>query len=166
MPRKKEATSVPLRKSVEFVGTPEAPTSPPTTRKRGSAGRVGKAGARKGKYNAAGERVDGIFFHSKAEATRYRQLKKLEEAGEIENLVLQPPFECVVKNQKVTTYRADFKYYVIDDRGHTMKIVVEDVKGMLTDIYKLKKKLVEACFSVQILEIPAKDIEKWEGRVG
>jgi hypothetical protein len=166
MAKPKQTLSVPLRKSVEFVGTPDSPASPPTTRKRGSAGRAGKAGVRKGKYNAAGERIDGIFFHSKAEGTRYRQLKKLQEDGHIENLILQPPYECVVKNHKITTYRADFKYYIVDDRGHTMRIVVEDVKGMVTDIYKLKKKLVEACFNIEILEIPAKDIEKWEGRVG
>jgi hypothetical protein len=55
---------------------------------------------------------------------------------------------------------------VIDDRGQTIKTVVEDVKGMVTDIYKIKKKLVEACYDVKIIEIPAKDVAKWEGIVG
>lgn len=165
MPRRK-ASENPSTKSVTSAETTDLPVSPRTTRKRGTAGRAGKAGTRKGKYNAAGERIDGIFFHSRAEGERYLQLKALQEQGEIENLKLQPSYECVVKNQKITTYRADFKYDVIDDRGHTIKAVVEDVKGMLTDIYKLKKKLVEACYDIKILEIPAKDVSKWEGRVG
>jgi hypothetical protein len=165
MPRKKPILN-PSSKSAKSVVTPETPASPPTTRKRGTAGRVGKAGARRGKYNAAGERIDGIFFHSKAEGVRYLQLKAMQERGEIESLILQPSYECVVKNQKITTYRSDFKYDVIDDRGHTIKTVVEDVKGMVTDIYKIKKKLVEACFDVKIIEIPAKDVAKWEGIVG
>jgi hypothetical protein len=153
-------------KSAESAETVDSPASPRTTRKRGTAGRAGKAGTRKGKYNAAGERIDGIFFHSKAEGVRYLQLKAMQEQGKIENLTLQPPYECVVKNQKITTYRADFKYLVVDDRGYAIKVVVEDVKGMLTDIYKLKKKLVEACYDIKILEIPAKDVEKWDGRLG
>lgn len=165
MPRKKspENPSIKLATSAE---TPETPATPRTTRKRGTVGRVGRAGTRKGKYNAAGERIDGIFFHSKAEGQRYLQLKALQEKGEIENLKLQPAYECVVKNKKITTYRADFKYDVIDDRGHVIKSVVEDVKGMLTDIYKLKKKLVEACYDIKILEIPAKDIPKWDDVAG
>lgn len=165
MPRRKASENLSI-KSAMSVETKETPASLRTTRKRGTAGRVGKAGTRKGKYNAAGERIDGIFFHSKAEGERYLQLKVLQEQGEIENLKLQPPYECIVKNQKITTYRADFKYDVIDDRGHIIKSVIEDVKGMITDIYKLKKKLVEACYDIKILEIPAKDIPKWEGRVG
>jgi hypothetical protein len=165
MPRRKSILN-PLSKSAESVVTPETPASPPTTRKRGTAGRAGKVGTRRGKYNAAGERVDGIFFHSKAESVRYLQLKAMQERGEIDSLILQPSYECVVKNHKITTYRSDFKYCVIDDRGQTIKTVVEDVKGMVTDIYKIKKKLVEACFDVKIIEIPAKDIAKWEGIVG
>lgn len=165
MPRRKSILN-PSSKSAKSVVTPETPASPPTTRKRGTAGRAGKAGTRKGKYNAAGERVDGIFFHSKAESVRYLQLKAMQERGEIDSLILQPSYECVVKNHKITTYRSDFKYCVIDDRGQTIKTVVEDVKGMVTDIYKIKKKLVEACFDVKIIEIPAKDIAKWEGIVG
>jgi hypothetical protein len=165
MPRRKSILN-PSSKSAKSVVTPETPASPPTTRKRGTAGRAGKAGTRRGKYNAAGERVDGIFFHSKAESVRYLQLKAMQEQGEIDSLILQPSYECVVKNHKITTYRSDFKYCVIDDRGQTIKTVVEDVKGMVTDIYKIKKKLVEACFDVKIIEIPAKDIAKWEGIVG
>lgn len=43
--------------------------------------------------------------------------------------------------------------------------MIEDVKGMVTDVYKIKKKLVEAVHRIQIQEIPAKDVPKWEGMV-
>ncbi len=81
---------------------------------------------------------DNITFASKAEADRYSQLKLLERAGEITALVLQPRFICVVGGVKVCTYIADFSYY---DKGRG---VVEDVKGYCTDVFRLKRRLVEA----------------------
>jgi hypothetical protein len=125
-----------------------------------------KAPSRKGKYNAAGLRIDGIFFHSKAEGERYVQLKALLADGTIERLMLQPSFDCVVNNSKVCQYRADFEYDIVDERGSVIRTVIEDVKGMRTDIYKIKKKLVEACFGMRILEIPSRDVSKWKGLTG
>jgi hypothetical protein len=125
-----------------------------------------KPASRKGKYNAAGLRIDGIFFHSKAEGERYEQLKELVADGTIDHLELQPAFNCVVNNQKVCQYRADFRYDVVDERGSTIRTITEDVKGMRTDIYKIKKKLVEACYNFKILEIPSKDVSKWKGLTG
>jgi hypothetical protein len=95
------------------------------------------------KYHSKTIQVNGIRFDSKKEARRYEELKLLERAGEIQNLELQPEFELQPKFRKngVTyrpiKYRADFKY---TDHG---KIVIEDVKGMKTDVYKIKKKLFE-----------------------
>lgn len=67
----------------------------------------------------------------------------IEEAGEIKNLELQPRFllqESFKKNNK--TYRkieyiADFKY---KENG---QVIVEDVKGKETDVFKLKRKMFE-----------------------
>ena len=137
-----------------------------TSPKRGTAGTAGKKSGRKGKYNAAGLRIDGIFFHSKAEGERYEQLKELLASGAIDGLRLQPPFDCTVNNRKVCTYRADFQYDIVDDRGSVIRTVIEDVKGMITDIYKIKKKLVEACYDVKILEIPSKKVGEWKDRTG
>ncbi len=95
------------------------------------------------KYNSKTVEVSGIRFDSKKEARRYLELKTLERAGEIANLELQPEYELQPKFKKngVTyrpiKYRADFKY---EDHGET---VVEDVKGMKTDVYKIKKKMFE-----------------------
>ena len=82
-------------------------------------------------------------FDSAKEAQRYKELKLLERAKEIGNLELQPRFllqESFKKNGK--TYRkieyvADFKYI---ENGKT---IVEDVKGLQTDVFKIKHKLFE-----------------------
>lgn len=111
------------------------------------------------KYGARKTVVDGITFDSKKEANRYRELKLLEEAGEIRFLRLQVPFELLPAQYAETgetykrgemagqpkmkcierslTYIADFVYTRTDD-GKTM---VEDVKGMKTKEYIIKRKL-------------------------
>lgn len=68
------------------------------------------------KYNNKKTQIDMYVFDSTKEAKRYKELKLLERAGEINNLELQPHFllqESFRKNNK--TYRkieyvADFKY--------------------------------------------------------
>ena len=99
--------------------------------------------ARRNKYNAKKIKIDGHTFDSKREAERYCELKLFLRAGEIRNLVLQPRFllqdEFFDKNEvkhKKIEYVADFFY--IDKEGRN---VVEDVKGVLTDVYKIKKKM-------------------------
>lgn len=99
--------------------------------------------ARRNKYNAKKTVVDGIEFDSIREADRYCELKLLEKAKEIRNLELQPRFllQDKFKDKMGTTHRkieyvADFMYIDKDD-----KKIVEDVKGVMTGVYKLKKKL-------------------------
>ena len=88
--------------------------------------------------------IDGIKFDSIAEGNRYKELKLLERSKYITELKLQPKFELQEKytNSKCEhirdiTYRADFSYI---ENG---KLIVEDVKGMETKEFKLKKKLFE-----------------------
>ena len=95
------------------------------------------------KYKNKKTQVDMYVFDSIAESRRYKELALLEKAGEISNLELQPRFllqESFKKNGK--TYRkieyvADFQY---EENG---KVIVEDVKGIQTDVFKLKHKLFE-----------------------
>jgi len=102
----------------------------------------------KNKYRAVKTEVDGIVFDSKREAARYMELMLLQRAGEISHLELQPVYECVVNGKKICTYRADFRYFT------KLGNIVEDVKGVKTPIYRLKKKLVEALYAgVTILEV-------------
>lgn len=88
--------------------------------------------------------IDGIRFDSKKEAQRYVELKLLQRAGEITNLRLQPKFllqldfEKHGKKYRKIEYIADFSY--IQKNGHA---VVEDVKGLQTEVFKIKRKLFE-----------------------
>lgn len=96
---------------------------------------------KKNKYNAKKTMVNGIKFDSKAEAARYKILKKREATGEISELTLQPRFTLQEKFKhggktiRKIEYIADFEY------SKNGKQVVEDVKGVKTDVYKLKKKM-------------------------
>jgi len=102
--------------------------------------------ARRSKYGARKTVVDGIKFDSMAEATRYSVLKIVQASGLISELRLQVPYVITVNGKKICRYVADFVYV---ENG---KEVVEDVKGMKTPVYNLKKKLMEAVFGVVILE--------------
>jgi hypothetical protein len=100
------------------------------------------------KYRNVKTEVDGIVFDSKKEARRYGELTTLQAAGEISRLMLQPKFDIIVNGVKVTYYKADFAYFNKDER------VIEDVKGVKTPVYRLKKKLVEALYpGVKIEEV-------------
>ena len=100
------------------------------------------------KYGNIKTEVDGIKFDSKAEARRYSELKLLEKAGEISNLELQPRYDIKIGGKYIAHYKADFRYFTAEEA------VVEDVKGVKTPIYRLKKKLVEALYpGVKIVEV-------------
>lgn len=98
------------------------------------------------KFGAVKTKVDGITFSSKKEAKRYAELKLLERCRKITKLELQPRFELAPafryngKAERKIEYVADFSY-VMDGKAY-----VEDVKGMKTDVYSLKRKLFLAKF--------------------
>jgi hypothetical protein len=100
------------------------------------------------KYHARPVVVDNIRFDSRREAGRYTELKLLERAKSISNLQTQVRYPLEVNGIIVSHYVADFKYF------DTVKKVwvVEDAKGFVTDLYRLKKKLVRALFGIEILE--------------
>ena len=106
------------------------------------------------KYNNT-KVIIGIFtFDSKKEARRYQELKLLEKAGGITGLTVHPRFPIIVNDQRICTYIADFKYWIdFSDINITPKCVVEDVKGVKTAIYRLKKKLVFATYGITITEV-------------
>ncbi len=101
------------------------------------------------KYGNRKTEIDGFLFDSKREANRYVELKLAERAGEIENLELQPKYSVDINGKHICNYFADFRYFDKRDR----KIVIEDVKGVKTDVYKLKKRLVEALYGIIITEV-------------
>lgn len=119
------------------------------------------------KYHAQKCMVDGITFDSIKEANRYRELRLLERAGKIRDLDRQVSFTLIrphyglVNGQKkclerACTYRADFVYREArtGPTGDTEWVeVVEDAKGVKTEAYKIKKKLMLDRFGIQIREV-------------
>lgn len=107
------------------------------------------------KYHAGKTETDGMIFDSRKEATRYCELKLLEKAGEISSLLRQVKY-TVIPAQRDTdgkiierecTYIADFVYI---ENGET---VVEDVKGMRTKEYIIKRKLMLWRYGIRIREV-------------
>lgn len=111
------------------------------------------------KYNNKKTQVNAYIFDSALEAKRYRQLELMQQAGEISDLRLQEPFvlqDSFTKNGK--TYRkieyiADFVYY--DNK--LKKTIVEDTKGIKTDVFKIKQKLFEKQYQHLEIKIITKD---------
>ena len=107
------------------------------------------------KFNAKPTTVDGIRFASMAEARRYSELKMLEKAGEIAHLTLQPTFplyvwDCEKKQDvQIGKWIGDFQYWDVAQG----KVVIEDVKGVKTSVYRLKKKIVEHRLGISITEV-------------
>ena len=101
------------------------------------------------KYGNRKTELDGYIFDSGAEARRYEELKLLMRAGTIGRLEVHPRFDIVVNDVKIGFYKADFQYYDFE----TKQFIVEDVKGVKTAVYKLKKRLVEALYKIEIVEI-------------
>lgn len=96
------------------------------------------------KYKAKKTVVDGITFDSAKEAKRYKELLILVRDGAVSHFLMQVPFllEGGVK------YRLDFLVFWVDGPP-----TYEDVKGVKTQAYKIKKKMVEARYPIKITEI-------------
>ena len=105
------------------------------------------------KYNNKRVMLDGEWFDSMREAARWSELRLMERVGEIRELRRQVPFELIpqqtIKGHKVRPIRyiADFVY--IDKNGSQ---VVEDVKGMLTQVYRLKRRMLIWLYGIEVKE--------------
>lgn len=103
------------------------------------------------KYGNHKVEVDGITFDSKKEANRYRELKMMERAGEIQGLELQPVFDLIPKQdgERAVRYLGDFRY---TKEGKT---VVEDVKSSATktQVYRIKRKLMLYVHGIRVREV-------------
>lgn len=93
------------------------------------------------KYNAQRVTIDGVTYDSQAEARRGQELAMLEKSGAISALRVHPRYLIIdrfVHSGHVVRpsfYEADFEYR---EGG---RLIVEDVKGVVTEVFSLKKKL-------------------------
>lgn len=122
------------------------------------------------KYGNKKYTVDGITFDSMREAHRYQELRALQKAGIIQELKLQVKFVLIPTQRAESTevykkgknkgkpklgkvlenecsYYADFTYL---ENGI---LVVEDAKGVRTEVYRIKKKLMLKVHGIKIKEV-------------
>lgn len=104
------------------------------------------------KYGARPVTIDGHRFDSQAEGRRYIELRLLVRARAIADLTVHPSWPLTVNGRRCGRYVGDFSY--IDNQ--TGLGVVEDVKGVRTPVYRLKKKLMLALYGIDIVEVEAR----------
>ena len=102
----------------------------------------------------------GAFFHfdSVGEANKFAELRMLQDHGQLSDLRLQVPFPVypgapgklsIEKLGKpVFKYIADFVYR--DNQGRQMVVDYKGNTGHVTDLFKLKKKIIEVMYQVEI----------------
>jgi hypothetical protein len=95
------------------------------------------------KFNAVQTVADGIKFSSKAEARYYAELKIRQQAGEVLFFLRQVPFHLPGN----VRYVVDFVVFCADGTVH-----FKDVKGMKTESYNAKKRMIEALYPISIEE--------------
>ncbi len=121
------------------------------------------------KYGNRKVTIDGQTFDSKKEYNRYRELQLLVKAGKIHDLFRQVKYELVPAQyetyerfsektgkrlsdgkrcvEKAVYYIADFVYWEGDQE------IVEDTKGVRTEGYIIKRKLMLERHGIRIREV-------------
>lgn len=121
---------------------------------------------RRSKYHSRKTWAFGIQFDSKREAERFMELKELEAKGKIHDIKMQVKFVLIpaqkepdtvgVKGGKIkgrtlereASYIADFTYFTQDGT-----FIVEDVKGVRTPEYILKRKMMLYMCGIKVKEV-------------
>lgn len=101
------------------------------------------------KYKNKKTVVDGFNFSSQLEAKYYMLLTNMKRQGIINIFLMQVPFHI----SPGVTYRADFQVFYSDGLVEFI-----DVKGFETELFKVKKKLVEDKFGIEIKVIKKSNI--------
>lgn len=102
---------------------------------------------RRGKYNNKRTVYGGLVYDSKLEAGRAYELDMLKRAGEVIKWDRQIKFPIVINGIKICDYIADFKVW-----WKNGNVAIEDTKGVKTDVFRLKQKLILACYGIEIID--------------
>lgn len=111
-----------------------------------STGSLRKFPKRKNKYNNLLTEYNGVKYHSRLEAKYAALLDIRQKAKEVENIKRQERFPLEVNGEKIGTYVADFSFF---DKVKKVNRVV-DIKGVETDLFKIKKKLMKAVHGIDV----------------
>lgn len=99
----------------------------------------------------------GLKFDSMGEMQRYFVLCDMADRGEIKNLKRQIKFPLSCNGHHICDYIADF-VYDLPGGEH----VVEDYKGVMTDVFKIKAKLFMINYGFKITISNQKgETKKW-----
>ncbi len=96
------------------------------------------------KFNAVRTEVHGVKFSSKREATYYQQLLLAQKSGDLLFFLRQVPLHLAGG----VRYVCDFLEFW---KNGDVRFV--DTKGFRTPMYIAKRKMVEATYPIQILEV-------------
>ena len=94
------------------------------------------------KFKAKPTDVDNIKFASRKEAKYYMELKLRQRAGEVLFFLRQTPIHLPGN----TKYVCDFQVFLSDG-----SVQFVDVKGVETEVFKLKKRQVEELYPIEIV---------------
>lgn len=105
------------------------------------------------KYHSQRVTYNGEQFDSKRELGRYKELLLLQRGHVITDLRRQVPYLLIPAQyrdgkckERSCSYVADFVY------RKDGRLVVEDCKGLKTDVYRIKKKLMLQLYDIEVLE--------------
>lgn len=108
----------------------------------------------KNKFNAKSVVLDGYRFDSQREAKHYLVLKDRQRKGEISNLTVHPKFDLTIDgrpllirskgypNGRKATCKWDFGFFDNVAQGQRY----QDVKGVPTEAYRLRRAVFEALY--------------------
>lgn len=119
---------------------------------------------RRNKYHAHKVKVGDEVFDSKKELHRYEELCLMEKAGMISNLRRQVKFTLIPSQRELIAKKGEgyrwgkvierecsyIAHFVYKENGN---IVVEDAKGVKTEAYKIKRKLMLKVHGIRIREV-------------
>lgn len=114
---------------------------------------------KRSKYNNRKVELDGYVFDSQLEADYYIQLKLREKAEDIlffriqPEYLLQPEFEKDGKKHREIRYVADFEIHHTDG---TIEVV--DVKGLKTEVFRIKEKMFHKIYPHKLTIVTKDDI--------
>lgn len=115
------------------------------------------------KYRNKKTEIDGIVFDSKVEAEYYCYLKLLQKSKHIlgferqKRMLLQEGYTRPSTGTKVRPIFYVVDFIVYENNGEQIYV---DVKGMKTDVFRLKQKMFEYKFKKQLKTVKKRG-EKW-----
>lgn len=118
-----------------------------TTLTAAEARQLGISAPKQSKYRNKPVVIDGRRYASKREAAYCENLILLEKAGKIGGLEFQKRFPLLgPKGEVICTYVADAVFW--DHEQDRFRVI--DVKGVETDVFKLKRKMMRALKGIDV----------------